>query len=122
MQIRAYTVFDNKALIYNTPFFAATDGAALRSFEELANDLNTTVGRHPGDYSLWWCGTYDDQSGVFAAQVPLVRVADAVALVKLQPGLPLNGSGPGTDTAGVRPRTGYEKVADELYRQGKEAN
>lgn len=122
MQIRAYTVFDNKALIYNTPFFAATDGAALRSFEELANDQSTTVGRHPGDYSIWWCGTYDDQTGIFAAQVPLVRVADAIALVKLQPALPIDRSGPGTDAVGVRPRTGYELVADELHANGKVAN
>lgn len=98
MLIRAYTVYDNKALIYNQPFYAATDGAALRMFEELANDLATTVGRHPGDYSMWWCGTYDDQSGLMTPQTPLVRVADATALVKAQPALPIDRSNPATDT------------------------
>lgn len=89
MLTRAYSVYDNKALIYNRPFFEATDGAALRSFQELANDLNTSVGRYPTDFSLWWVGTYDDQTGQFVPTVPLTHVADATALVRQQPPLPL---------------------------------
>lgn len=90
MQLRSYSVFDNKALCYHAPFFAATDGAAIRSFQELANDLNTTVGRHPGDYSLWCVGTFDDSNGVFHPVLPLIHVSDAIALVARQPSLQLD--------------------------------
>lgn len=89
MQLRGYTIYDNKALQYHSPWFAASDGAAVRSFSDLVNDHNTTIGRHPGDYSLWFCGTYDDNKGHFAAQVPLVHVIDATALVAVQASLPL---------------------------------
>lgn len=89
MQLNAYSIFDNKALQYHPPFFAATDGAAMRSFQDLVNDHNSTVSRHPGDYSLFRVGTFDDNKGFFAAVSPLVHVVDAVALVRVQPPLPV---------------------------------
>lgn len=89
MQLKAYTVFDNKALQYHPPFYAATDGSAVRSFSDMANDNNTMIGRHPKDYSLWHCGTYNDQNGHFAPVLPLVHVADAVAFLNVQPTFPL---------------------------------
>lgn len=89
MNLQAYSVYDAKALVYAPPFFAATDGAALRSFQELANDLNTTVGKYPTDFSLWRIGSYDDQNGVFAPAVPLAHVADANSLVRQHAAMPL---------------------------------
>lgn len=83
----AYSVFDTKALIYNQPFFAPTDGAAIRLFSDLVNDNNTTVGRHPADYVLYAIGAYDDGKGLLTPQVPMRHIMDAVALVKVQPNL-----------------------------------
>lgn len=85
MLLRGYTIYDNKALQYHSPWFAASDGAAIRAFQDLVNDHNTTLSRHPGDYSLWWMGTYDDNKGHFHSQVPLVHVIDATALVHIAP-------------------------------------
>jgi len=83
MMLNAYSVYDNKALQYHPPFFASTDGAATRMFSDLANDDQTTVGRHPGDYVLYCIGTYDDQKGGLTPIVPLRHIMDAVALLKL---------------------------------------
>ena len=90
MMLRAYTVYDNKALQFHAPFFAATDGAALRSFDDLSNDPNTTVGRHPSDYSLYRIGEYDDSKGSLLPIQPIVHVADAAQLVQIQPRLPID--------------------------------
>lgn len=87
MKTNAYTIYDRKALVYNMPFFAPTDGAASRMFADLVNDSATTIGRHPNDYVLYRCGTYDDQQGMLLAEAPLSHVMDASALLKLQPGL-----------------------------------
>lgn len=81
MQTNAYSVYDNKALVYGTPFFAPTDGAAVRLFQELANDLNTTVGRHPNDFSLFCVGSFDDQHAVLTGVSPMRHVVDAPALL-----------------------------------------
>lgn len=97
MLLRAFTVYDNKALIYHPPFFAATDGAAVRTFQELVNDSSTSIGRHPADYSLFLAGLYDDQKGMFNPELPLKHVADATALIQPQGRFPLaNGSAEAT--------------------------
>lgn len=85
MMLNAYTVYDNKALTYNVPFFTSTDGAAVRMFADLANDSNTAVGRHPSDYSLFAIGSYDDNKGMLLPESPLRHVADATSLLKLAP-------------------------------------
>lgn len=93
MILKAYTIHDSKALQYHSPWFAVSDGAACRIVADLANDLQTMIGRHPRDYTLWLCGTYDDSSGLFTPVQPLVHVMDVIALVRRdepQPTLPLN--------------------------------
>jgi len=89
MKLRAYSIYDRKALQYHPPFFASTDGSAVRSFQELANDTNTQVGRHPGDFTLYYVGEYDDQVGRMLPMDPIGHVIDANALVKIETRLPL---------------------------------
>lgn len=84
MIMRVYTVFDSKSLIYNMPFYAATNGAAVRMLADLANDLSTSIGRHPSDYVLYCCGHYDDQTAAVTPYSPLEHVVDAVALLRIQ--------------------------------------
>lgn len=85
MITNAYSIFDNKALIYNVPWFQPTHGSATRILADLVNDQSTNIGRHPGDYVLYHIGTYDDAKGVMTPVVPHVHVMDAIALVRLQP-------------------------------------
>lgn len=88
MILNAYAIFDRKALQYHPPFFASTDGAAVRSLGDLVGDLNTTVGRHPNDYVLFLVGRYDDQNGSFLPISPLVHVVDAISLAPAKHELP----------------------------------
>lgn len=85
MKLNAYSIFDNKALTYHPPFFTHTDGAAVRMVQDLANDTNTQVGRHPGDYVLYYVGTYDDSNGQMWPEQPLRHVMDAAALLSIKP-------------------------------------
>lgn len=85
MMLRAYSIFDNKALVYHQPFFAPTNGAAVRMFQDTANDTNTSIGRHPADYILYCVGHYDDQTGAMSPYSPVEHVVDAVALLRIQP-------------------------------------
>lgn len=89
MKLRAYSIYDNKVMSFNAPFYAATDGAAVRSFQDLAQDLNTSVGRHPRDYSLFCVGEFDDTTGYLEAKTPREFIVEAHALVGEQPQLPL---------------------------------
>lgn len=83
MILNAYSIYDRKALQYHPPFYASTDGSAARTFSELVNDTNTSIGRHPADYVLYRVGQYDDQKGQLIPISPLDHVMDASALVKI---------------------------------------
>lgn len=85
MMLRAYSIFDTKALVYHQPFFAPTNGAAVRMLSDTANDMTTSIGRHPADYVLHCVGHYNDQDGVMTPYSPLEHVVDAVALMRTQP-------------------------------------
>lgn len=85
MMLRAYSLFDRKALVYHQPFFAPTNGAAVRLLQDTVNDSATAISRHPADYVLYCVGHYNDQDGVMFPYAPLEHVVDAVALVNMKP-------------------------------------
>ena len=60
---KMYTVFDSAAGAYLPPFYQPSRGAAVRVFRDTANDENSMIGKHPGDYTLFEIGEYDDQTG-----------------------------------------------------------
>jgi len=88
MLTNAYTVYDVKSLTYSPPFFAVSHGAAVRMFSDIANDTNTSVGRHPADYSLYCIGQFNDAVGVMLPNDIREHISDATALLpKPQPNL-----------------------------------
>lgn len=63
-----YSIRDEKAQAFNVPFFFTTQGQALRAFQDLAQDANTTIGKHPEDYRLYHHGDFDLDAGTFNAR------------------------------------------------------
>lgn len=65
--LKAYSVYDNKTEAYAKPFFQLTRGEALRSWTDLANDLQSQnmVAKHPSDFVLFEIGEYDESTGTF---------------------------------------------------------
>lgn len=82
MNLNAYAIYDRKTLAYFPPFYAVTDGAAVRSLADLVGDPNTNVGRHPNDYVLYNVGIFDDSKGALIAHSPIIHVIDAASLVR----------------------------------------
>ena len=66
MKYNMYSIYDSKAGIYAFPFFQQNDAMAVRAFGTVAADPNTTINAHPGDFSVYRLGTWDDESGVVA--------------------------------------------------------
>lgn len=63
MKLIVFSIRDNKASAFGTPFFQQTRGVALRSFLDLARDSKSTIAQHPDDYSLFEVGSFDLESG-----------------------------------------------------------
>lgn len=58
-----YTVYDEKANAYLTPFFIPTDGMAIRAMEDALLDEKHQFTMHPGDYTLYRIAIFDDSNG-----------------------------------------------------------
>lgn len=67
MKMYAFSLLDTKAGAFGVPFFVAHEAIARRMVHDLTNDPNTSVFRHPGDFSLYQVGEFDPSSGKLAA-------------------------------------------------------
>jgi len=63
MKTLIFSIKDLKAEVWNTPIFQQTTGIALRGWQELANDKETTIGKYPTDYALYEIGTWESEKG-----------------------------------------------------------
>ena len=63
MKLNAYTIYDVASGVYMRPFFTQADGQATRSFCDIANDENHEIGKHPGDYTLYRIGNFNEREG-----------------------------------------------------------
>lgn len=78
--MKIFSIFDRAAQVYNTPFFQAARGVALRSFQDLTNDSQSMVHKHPGDYQLYCLGGFDEETGELMVCKPEL-IANAIDLV-----------------------------------------
>ncbi len=63
MKLNMYSIFDQATGLYSRPFFTQSDGEAIRSFSDIAVDADHPIGKHPGDYTLFRLGIFDDTTG-----------------------------------------------------------
>lgn len=70
MLLKIYTVYDMKTEAYMKPFFCLTNGEAVRTFGDAANDPSSAFYRHPEDYVLYCIGTFDDIVNVVESAPP----------------------------------------------------
>lgn len=67
MRTNCFSVYDSKARVFSTPFFALTKEVALRIFMEGANDPQLQLCKHAEDFTLFHIGVFDDEQGMLEA-------------------------------------------------------
>lgn len=80
MKKRMYCVRDNKTAFW-PPMEGYNDVGATRDFEMLVNK-NEMIALHPGDYDLYFVGTFDDQKGIFEPVSPIQFVVGATSVLR----------------------------------------
>lgn len=67
---------DVKSDVFGKPFFAKTEGEAIRSFEDAVNtaDSNNLMFKHSEDFALFEVGTFDDTEAVFITHIPKILI------------------------------------------------
>lgn len=68
--MKIYSIHDSKASFYDRPFFARTDGEAIRLFSDAINDEKTPISAHYADFTLFGLGEFDEQTGVITPVTP----------------------------------------------------
>lgn len=69
MKLLVFSVFDEKAQAYLTPFYLPTVATAVRAMTDCINDRNHQFHAHTADYSLFELGSFDDSNGVHTCEV-----------------------------------------------------
>ncbi len=83
MKLKAYSVYDLKALIYSPPFYAHNSAVAIRNVRDSMAGGGTSLSAHPADYVLYCVGEFDDQNGALLMLDPREHVVDLIALVPM---------------------------------------
>ncbi|UDN67649.1 nonstructural protein [robinz microvirus RP_82] len=78
--MNAYSLYDRKTISYGVPFFALTDGSAVRSLADLSADTNSIVAQHPGDFVLFLVGRFAHTTGELLPVTPPQHVCDALSV------------------------------------------
>lgn len=75
--MKMFSIRDVKAEGFNVPFFQPTFGLAERMFQDAVKDEKTSFAKHPEDFSLYYLGEFNTQSGEFSPEAQPKHVCDA---------------------------------------------
>lgn len=64
---KIYSIFDEKAQVFNTPFTEHNENTAIRSFTNLCLDGTGMVSKYPEDFKLYHIGDFDVVKGIITA-------------------------------------------------------
>lgn len=63
MKLEVFSVYDEKAKAFISPFILPTTDVAKRTFADCSNDVGHAFFRNPSDYTLYHVGSFDSLSG-----------------------------------------------------------
>lgn len=63
MEHLLFSIYDEKAHAYLPPFTLPRSDMAIRTFSDCINSSDHAFSRHPGDYTLYELGVFDDSTG-----------------------------------------------------------
>lgn len=80
-ELKIYSIHDAAVAAFATPFFAATDVAAVRVLTGLVNDANSTFSIQPSDFTIFCLGSFNVLTGTITCD-ELRRVRNGLELVR----------------------------------------
>lgn len=80
---KVYSIFDDKAQVFNLPFYCSNDAMAIRAFADAINNSGRLESRFPEDFHLYCLGEFNDDKGVFECGNTPVFLANGISLVRL---------------------------------------
>lgn len=81
MMLKMFSIYDQKAKAYITPFFLPTAGMAVRTFTDMVNDPACQFSKHPEDYTLFLLGSLNDTTAEFQLEQTPATMHNGVTLI-----------------------------------------
>ena len=110
-----YSIYDSCTGVYCTPFVMENDNAALRCFSDYCIYPDTSLSKHPEDYSLYCLGDYNKKTGLLVSLNNPRLLAKASTFV-YQAKLKSNKASVGTpdipEEAGIAPAAPVSEIDD----------
>lgn len=82
MKFKLFAIYDDKVQAYTVPFAKPTVGSGIRTFDDLVNNPESDIGRHPEDYTLFLIGEYDDQTAQVTMKEPTSSLGNGRQMVR----------------------------------------
>lgn len=76
--MKIFCIFDSKADAFLAPIFAVTEGIARRMFYDVVNDPSSAFNKHPGDYTLFEIGDFDERKGFISGLESYTNLGNAL--------------------------------------------
>lgn len=75
-----FSIYDQKAKMFNRPYFQMNRDIAIRNATALVRDPNMDMSKFPQDFILYELGSFDDNSGKFDLHVVPEVVVEFIKL------------------------------------------
>lgn len=86
MKLKVFSVLDTKAGVFEAPFFGQSEGVVVRSWADEINnprDPRSPWTNHPGDFTLYLLGEFDNVTGSFDLVKPRAVITASALSTKL---------------------------------------
>ncbi len=65
MILQIFDIFDSATGSYARPFFMLSKAEATRAFIDIINDEQSSIHKHPADFTLFHLGSFDQETAEF---------------------------------------------------------
>ena len=95
MLFTVFSIYDSAISTWLPPIYARNKGEMLRNFADGVADAKSQLAKHPGDYSLFELGTWDDDKCLFTMLKAPIRLCLALDFIQKPPAEGARGLGTG---------------------------
>lgn len=81
MTHKIFSVYDSKALLFQTPFTAPAAGVAIRAFEQAAQTEGNDFNKFAADFTLFEIGTFNVNDGIIMPHAAHINLGCAITFI-----------------------------------------
>lgn len=82
MLLSVFAIYDSAVSSWMPPLYFRNKGECLRWYAETVNNSESRLAKHPGDFCLFECGSWNDESCAFDLFKVPVRLGLALEFIK----------------------------------------